>query len=107
MWTLALFFFLLSPGVLLTLPAGSKGIWMSNQTSVMAAAVHAIVFVLALTYVVPFLRTLGLPLEGFQDAAKQAAGGANAGEPCKESTDCASGLVCKDMKCDKETPMKA
>lgn len=77
---------------------------MSRQTSVAAAAVHAVVFVLALVYIVPFLRRLGLPLEGFQDAAKQAAGPANAGELCKESTDCAAGLVCKDMKCHKEEP---
>jgi hypothetical protein len=37
-------FFLLSPGVLLTLPAGSKGLFMSGQTSLLAAAVHAVVF---------------------------------------------------------------
>lgn len=46
---LAALFFLLSPGVLLTLPAGSKGIWMSGQTSIAAALVHALVFVIVLT----------------------------------------------------------
>ena len=50
MWfVIAALFFVLSPGVLLTLPAGSKGIWMSGQTSVTAAIVHALVFVLVLS----------------------------------------------------------
>ncbi len=42
---LAILFFVLSPGVLLTLPPVGKKIWMSGQTSCMAAFVHAIVFV--------------------------------------------------------------
>jgi hypothetical protein len=42
---LAVLFFLLSPGVLLTLPPVGKKIWMSGQTSCTAAFVHAIVFV--------------------------------------------------------------
>jgi len=46
---LAALFFILSPGVFLTLPAGSKGVWMSGQTSVVAALVHALVFVLVFT----------------------------------------------------------
>ena len=37
-------FVLLSPGVLLTLPAGSKGFYMSRQTSLRAVLVHALVF---------------------------------------------------------------
>jgi hypothetical protein len=105
MWTLALFFFLLSPGVLLTLPAGSKGVWMSGQTSVAAAAVHAVVFVLALVYVVPFLRSLGLPLEGFQDAATQAAGPKKLGEKCAAGDECESGLKCEGGICKAPTPM--
>jgi len=44
---LAVLFFVLSPGVLLTLPPGSKGIFCSGQTSIAAALVHALVFVLA------------------------------------------------------------
>jgi hypothetical protein len=43
-WLKALLFFVLSPGVLLTLPPSSRGIWMSGQTTVLAAAVHALVF---------------------------------------------------------------
>lgn len=45
---LAALFFLLSPGVVLTLPPGSKGIFFSGQTSIAAAIVHALVFVLVL-----------------------------------------------------------
>ncbi len=42
---LAVLFFVLSPGVLLTLPPVGKKIWMSGQTSITSALVHAIVFV--------------------------------------------------------------
>ena len=42
---LAVLFFVLSPGVFLTLPPVGKKIWMSGQTSCAAAFVHAIVFV--------------------------------------------------------------
>lgn len=59
-----LLFVLLSPGVLLTLPPKGKGIWMSGQTSLLAVAVHAVVFLLAFNY----LRGTGM-FEGFADAA--------------------------------------
>jgi hypothetical protein len=61
MVVLAALFFLLSPGVLLTLPAGSKGVWMSGQTSIAAAIVHALVFVLVLHYLKRYMRSM----EGF------------------------------------------
>ena len=41
-----LLFFILSPGVLLTIPPGSRGLFVSGQTSILAAAVHAVVFVI-------------------------------------------------------------
>ena len=44
---LAVLFFVLSPGVLLTLPPGSRGVFASGQTSLAAAAVHALVFMVA------------------------------------------------------------
>jgi hypothetical protein len=44
-WICGLLFFVLSPGVLLTIPPGSKGLFMSGQTSVVAALVHAVVFI--------------------------------------------------------------
>ena len=62
-------FFLLSPGVLLTIPAGSKGLFASGQTSVLAAAVHAAVFVAALyllTGVVEGFVSLSAPLNRAQ-----------------------------------------
>jgi hypothetical protein len=39
-----LLFIILSPGLLLMLPPGSKGVFASGQTSVNAALVHTIVF---------------------------------------------------------------
>lgn len=51
-------FVLLSPGVLLTLPAGSRGVFFSGQTSLAAAVVHGLVFVIVGCY-------LKRTLEGF------------------------------------------
>jgi hypothetical protein len=55
---LVLLFFILSPGVLLTLPAGPRGVFMSGQTSLLAAFVHAIVFAIVFAYRrdIPVLR---------------------------------------------------
>ena len=39
-----LLFVLLSPGILLTLPPGSNGVYMSRQTSLAAILTHALVF---------------------------------------------------------------
>ena len=58
---LAILFFVLSPGVLLTLPPVGKKIWMSGQTSMTAALVHAVVFAL----VAYLLSQYGL-IEGFK-----------------------------------------
>lgn len=44
LWLKGLLFFLLSPGVVLTLPPGSKGVFFSCQTSILAVLVHAVVF---------------------------------------------------------------
>jgi hypothetical protein len=60
---LALLFILLSPGVLLTLPPLSRGVFMSGQTSLLAVVVHAVVFCLAYYYLKPLLVT---PLEAFE-----------------------------------------
>lgn len=46
----ALLFILLSPGILLTIPPGSRGIWMSGQSSVPAVGVHAVVFALVFSF---------------------------------------------------------
>jgi len=37
-------FVILMPGVLLTIPPGSKGLFMSGQTSMSAVAVHTLVY---------------------------------------------------------------
>lgn len=58
----AVLFVLLSPGVILTLPPGSKGIFFSGQTSLAAAIVHALVFVLILSYCRKYFMS-----EGFED----------------------------------------
>ena len=42
----ATLFLVLSPGMLLTLPPGSKGVFTSGQTSPAAALVHTVVFAL-------------------------------------------------------------
>jgi hypothetical protein len=39
-------FILLSPGILLTIPPGRKGVFMSGQSSVTAVGVHTVVFAL-------------------------------------------------------------
>uniref|UniRef100_A0A6C0BBB3 Uncharacterized protein n=1 Tax=viral metagenome TaxID=1070528 RepID=A0A6C0BBB3_9ZZZZ len=61
----ALLFIVLSPGVLLTLPAGSKGVFMSGQTSLLAVLVHAVVFYFAL----PVVHRLVAGYEGFNGSA--------------------------------------
>jgi hypothetical protein len=42
----ALLFMILTPGVLFTLPPGSKGVFRSGQTSLTAIGVHTLVFAL-------------------------------------------------------------
>ena len=37
-------FILLSPGMMITLPAGSKGLFMSGQTNISAIFTHALIF---------------------------------------------------------------
>ena len=50
----AVLFILLSPGLLLTLPPGSNGVFRSGQTSISAIITHALVFAL----IFAFLRKL-------------------------------------------------
>ena len=60
----AILFFVLSPGVLLTLPPGSRGIFASGQTSIAAAAIHALVFMVAVHLLWVYVIH---PSEGFAD----------------------------------------
>ena len=65
-WLLiAILFIILSPGLLITVPAGSKGMWMSRQTSVKAILVHTLVFII---FYQLYLNTCGV-WEGFEDAS--------------------------------------
>ena len=56
-----LLFVLLSPGLLLTIPAEGKKVWMSGRTSVMAVLVHALIFAAVLMY----LKKMDKKEEGF------------------------------------------
>jgi hypothetical protein len=44
-------FFVFSPGVLLTIPPGRGGLWMSCTTSLTAAFVHAVLLVAILVFI--------------------------------------------------------
>ncbi len=70
---LAALFFVLSPGVVLTLPPGPRGIFFSGQTSVSAAIVHALVFVIVLCYLRNYIY------EGFEDGPAEGIKGCPAG----------------------------
>lgn len=43
-------FVALSPGILLTIPPGSKGLFLSGQTSMAAIAVHTLVFAVVFAF---------------------------------------------------------
>jgi hypothetical protein len=73
-FALAALFILLSPGVVLTLPPGSKGIFFSGQTSFAAVLVHSLVFVLVLCYLKNYLY------EGFEDGPAEGTMGCPSGQ---------------------------
>ena len=70
---LAVLFILLSPGVLLTIPAGSRGIWMSRQTSIQAVLVHALLFGVVLYVVKMYWPKYTRSVDPFQTMTQQAA----------------------------------
>jgi len=78
-------FVLLSPGVLLTLPAGSRGIIMSGETSLLAVLVHAVLFYFLVPFLAPTASKLGI--EGFQDSSDDL-------PPCTDEACEAIGLKC-------------
>jgi hypothetical protein len=89
---LAVLFFILSPGILLTLPPVGKKVFMSGKTSIMAAAVHALVFWLVLKY----FQSCGI-FEGFQAAAAEPA---DLGNACTSDNACTAGsTTCYLGKC--------
>jgi hypothetical protein len=60
MLSTVLLFVLLSPGFILTLPPGNKGVFFSCQTSLLAILVHAVVFGLIVMFrrKIPVLRSV-------------------------------------------------
>lgn len=90
---LGLLFFVLSPGVLLTIPPCSKGLFASGQTSLIAAAVHAVVFVIAahLIHQHILLPAMNNPLGVM---TRQTVPGL-----CSSASDCAPGQSCVDGNC--------
>lgn len=78
---LAILFFVLSPGVLLTLPPVGKKIWMSRETSITSALVHAVVFVGILYLIQQNTQWV----EGFSTST------------CNPK--CGNGYICQDGKC--------
>ena len=90
---LGLLFFVLSPGVLLTIPPCSKGLFASGQTSLIAAAVHAVVFVIAahLIHQHILLPSMSNPLGV---VTSQTVPGL-----CSSANDCAPGQSCVDGNC--------
>lgn len=47
----AILFIILSPGLFLTIPPGSGGLFMSGQTSLQSVAVHTLVFALLYAFI--------------------------------------------------------
>lgn len=98
LWLATLLFVVLSPGVLLTLPPGSKGVFMSSQTSLLAVLVHAVVFYLVLMVVPRYV-------EGFNAEAVAASNAKMAGIPvpgqkaCENDSDCLAIESCKNKVC--------
>lgn len=76
-----LLFVLLSPGVLLTLPPVGGKIFMSGKTSLLAVAVHAVVFyvLLSMRRQIPVINVI---FEGFTGAV---------GDTCEKDADCTAG----------------
>lgn len=83
-----LLFILLSPGFLLTLPAESKGFFMSRQTSLIAVIVHSLVF--ALLYQL-YLNTCSA-WEGFGVSQPDDV-------PCGIHMPCPTGFECMNGTC--------
>jgi hypothetical protein len=107
LWLATLLFVVLSPGILLTLPAGSKGIIMSCQTSLLAVLVHAVVFYIALmvvpSYVEGFADVSAAVAEAAKAVAKaepELAGIPQAGkDTCEKDSDCTAIQSCKNNVC--------
>ena len=86
----AVLFFVLSPGVLLTLPPGSRGVFASGQTSLAAAAVHALVFMVAVHFL--WVLVIRPSYEGFTSHESEV----SFCGPCDQDN---AGAQCKGLTC--------
>ena len=86
----AVLFFVLSPGVLLTLPPGSRGIFASGQTSLAAAAIHALVFMVAVHFL--WIFVIRPSHEGFTSHVSET----SLCGPCDIDNE---GAVCQEFTC--------
>jgi hypothetical protein len=87
-------FIVLSPGLLLTLPPVGKQIFMSGKTSLLAVAVHAVIFYLVLSY-------FSDELEGFKDCPQpdgQKPEGCKCNFGNRTRRNCAQGLICQTSR---------
>lgn len=87
-------FIVLSPGVLLTLPPVGSKLFMSRKTSLLAVAVHAVVFYILLSY-----------LSNVYESFTECTGTDNLAEGCVcgplgnyTQQNCAAGLKCSKSK---------
>ena len=86
----AALFFVLTPGVLVSLPPGGK--------KMTVALVHAVVF--ATVYQLTHKMVARVLNEGFQEAAKAAAApAAPAKKPCSDHSECAAPMKCMSGVC--------
>ena len=95
-----LLFVLLSPGFLLTIPAGSRGIFMSRQSTVFAVIVHALIFAILFNL---YLNSCSA-WEGFADDVPPAAApkeqkAATSAQNCGMHPPCPEGFMCVNGTC--------
>ena len=94
LFILTLLFIVLSPGVLLTLPPVGRKIFCSGKTSLAAVLVHALVFYVVASYVLPMI------VEGFEDEPAECNVEKDKPQGCKCSPkrnvrgNCKQGLLC-------------
>lgn len=102
-----LLFVVLSPGLLLTIPPRSKGLFMSCQTSLLAVLVHAVVFYGVLMVLPRFVEGFENVSAAVMDAAAavakaepELAGVPEAGtKACERDEDCLAIQSCKNKVC--------
>ena len=85
----AALFFVLTPGVLVSLPPGGK--------KMTVALVHAVVF--AVVYQLTHKMVARMLYEGFEEAVKAAVAAPAAKKPCGDHSECAAPMKCMSGGC--------